>query len=83
MADVCPISLHKGFSQGIQAVEIVAGVRDPFRLEAQPSDHLFNRDKVLLLLALGVGVIESQVAISSMLLGEAEIDGDSLTMAYV
>ena len=59
VTDVCAIPLDKSFGQGVQAVEVVAGVCDALGLKSQPLDHLFNCDEILFLLALGIGVVET------------------------
>ena len=59
VADVRVISLDKSFGQGVQAVEVVAGVCDALGLKSQPLDHLFNCNELLSLLALRIGVVET------------------------
>jgi hypothetical protein len=58
---------HVGFAfldqllgEVVQALEVVGGVGDLGRGEAQPADGLLDGDKVLLLLCVRVGVVKPE-----------------------
>jgi hypothetical protein len=52
-------------------------------LEAQPADVLLDGVDVLLVLGLGVGVVETEVASPAVLLRDAEVEADRLGVADV
>lgn len=63
-----------------ELLEVVARVGDLVRLIAKPADSLKDFVEVDLLLGLGVRVVEAEVAVASMILGVAKVDGDGLRM---
>lgn len=83
MTDICSILFDKSFGQLVQAVKVVARIRDLRRLEAQPPHHLFNRDKVLLLLALRVRVVKSQITIPAMVSCKPKVDSNGFAVSNV
>ena len=68
----------------VELLEVVGGVEQPiFPIAAEPADVVDDRIDVLLLFLGGVGVVEPQVELAAVLLGEAEVQADALGVADV
>ena len=68
----------------VELLEVVGRVEDVAGpLVAEPADVGLDRVDVLLLLLLGVGVVEPEVAAAAELARDAEVEGDRLGMADV
>lgn len=78
VADKGTSALNELLSKVVQLLEVVRRVGDLVGLETQPLNGLSNGSEEPLLLSLGVGVVESQVALSVVELGVAKVDGDGL-----
>ena len=83
MAHVCSVLSDQLLGQFIQSIEVVTRVSDGHRLETQPFHDILDRFKILLLLTRRVGIIVSQIALASMILGETKVDGDGFAVADV
>lgn len=62
---------------------MVTGISDSSRLETQPLDNVPNRLKVLLFLTSRVGIVVTQITLAPVVLGETEVDGNSLAVTDV
>ena len=71
------------FGEVPEVLEIVACIADLSPLEAQPLDVFLDSLHVFRVLLLWVGVIHSQVADATELLGDAEVHGDGLGVTDV
>lgn len=83
MAHVCSVLSDQLLGQFIQSIEVVTRMSDGHRLETQPFHDILDRFKILLLLTGRVGIVVSQIALASMVLGETKVDGDGFAVADV
>ena len=75
--------LDKPYGKVPELLEIVAGIVNVCSLETKPLDILLDiLDKFCILLH-GVGIVEAQVALATVFLGQSEVDGNSLGMTDV
>ena len=78
--DIGTTFLNKPYGKVPQLLEIVAGIVDVSPLESEPLDVLLNALDIFCILLLGVGVIEAEVALSTIFLSQAEVNGDGFGM---
>lgn len=83
MAHIGTILLDQLLGQFIQAIKVITGMGGADRLEAQPLDNISDRFEIFLLLTGGIGIVVAQIADSTVVLGETEIDSDGLAVADV
>ena len=83
VVDVCQPLFDKGYGPVVELVEIIRRVALHGPVESQPFDIAFDRIHVLDILLHGIGVVETQVALASVFLGETEVDADALGVTYV
>lgn len=62
-------------------MKVVARVGNLVGFKPKPPNGFENLVEVDLLLSFGIRVVKSKVAMSLMMLGESEIDGDGFRMA--
>ena len=68
----------------VELLEVIGGVEQPiFPIAAEPADVVDDRIDVLLLFLGGIGVVEPQVELAAVLLGEPEVQADALGVADV
>jgi hypothetical protein len=82
--DISEAPVDQRFGELVKLVEIIGGVEVFLApVEAEPLHAILDRVDILLLLLLGVGVIEAQVAVAAVLGGDAEIEADRLDVTEV
>ena len=81
VADIRLALLDELYRALIEEVKIARGIIYLVPLVAEPLDILFNGVDVFDILLGGVGVVETEVANAAVLLGNAEIDANSLCVA--
>ena len=64
-------------------LEIVAGIVDVCPLESQPLDIVLNTLDIFRIFLDGVCVVETEVTDAAVFLGQTEVDGDGLGVAYM
>ena len=64
-------------------LEVVAGIVDVGPLESQPLDIVLNAFNIFCIFLDGVCVIETQIALTTIFLGQTEVDSNSLGMSDV
>src|SRR6266568_1010845 len=67
----------------VELVEVIGGVTETFPLETEPAHICLDGINVLLLLLLGIGVVEAQVRLAAELVGQTEVEANSLGVADV
>ena len=83
MTDVCLVPTDKLNCQRVQAIEVIARVRDLPRLETQPSHCLKDTFEVLGFLRLRIRVVVPQIAPTAVMCGIPEVDHDRLGVSDV
>ena len=83
MANVALIPTDKLHCKFVQLVEIVTGVRDLPRLEAQPTDGLQDALKIPPFLRLRVCVVVPEVTMPAIVGSVAEVDEDGFRVSNV
>jgi hypothetical protein len=83
VANIGAVTLDQLLGVLIETIEVVTGMSLAHRLEAEPIDDIPDSSIVDLVLSLGVGIVETQDALSAMILCEAEVDSDSLAVSNV
>lgn len=81
VADIRLALLDELYRALVEEVKIARGIIYLVPLVAEPLDILFNGVDVFDILLGGVGVVETEVANAAVLLGNAEIDANSLCVA--
>ena len=77
---VCQPFLDQNHRQLVQFTEMIARMRNLVRLESEPTNRLENLIEVDLLFGFWVRIVETKVAISSVIFSESEIDRDRFRM---
>ena len=80
---VSPSLLDEPYGKVPELLEIVAGIIHIRPLEPHPLDVTLNTLNILGVLLLGIGIVETQITDTAVLLGNAEVEGNSLGMTDV
>ena len=84
VADVGLAGLDQLLGPIVELAEIIRGVEHPlFPIEAEPADAVLDRVDVFHVLFAGIGIVEAQVALAAVVLGQAEVQADALGMPNV
>lgn len=83
MADVSLSAFDQVLSEQIKTLKVVRGMGDLIGLKAKPFDNLEYSREVALFLGFRIGVVVAEVALTAVVAGEAEVDGDGFAVTDV
>ena len=76
LINVCASLLDEPYSKVPELLEVVAGIVDVSPLETEPLNIVLDALDVFSIFFNGVGVVEAQVALTAVFLGQSEVDGN-------
>lgn len=83
MADVSLSTFDQVLSEQIKTLEVVRGMGYLIGLKAEPFNNLEDSCEVAFFLGFWIGVVVAEVALTAVVAGEAEVDGDGFAVADV
>ena len=83
LVDIRTSLLDEPYGKVPKLLEIVAGIIDVSPLESQPLDIVLDALDIFGILLDGVGVVETEVTLTTVFLGQSEVDGDGFGMSDV
>ena len=78
VVDVCQTLFDEHLCPLVQLLEIVRCIVLASPIETEPLDILFDRIYILGILLYGVGIVETQVTLTAILLSQTEVQADTL-----
>lgn len=80
VADISLSAFDQVLSEKIKTLKVIGGMGNLIGLKAKPFDNLEDGREVALFFSFRVGVVVAEIALATVVAGEAEVDGDSFAM---